>query len=123
MLKLEQQINSKSMNQSLIVPVQLENSTIIRVQATVVGNSSASSLTEEEIETDVALNIRPLKEVADAIVGVAETMKAAFDQVKPSKASVEFGLEFGYESGQLTALIVQGTGKANLKISLEWNKS
>jgi hypothetical protein len=36
--------------------------------------------------------------------------------------TTEFGVEFGYESGQLTALIVKGTGKANLKITMEWTK-
>jgi hypothetical protein len=30
------------------------------------------------------------------------------------------GLEVGLESGNLTALLVKGTGTANLKLILEW---
>jgi hypothetical protein len=55
------------------------------------------------------------------VVTIADTIKASLDKAKPSKASVEFGLEFGYESGQLTAMIVKGASKANLKIILEWS--
>lgn len=37
------------------------------------------------------------------------------DEAKPKSPSIKFGVELGYESGQLTALIVKGTGKANLE--------
>ena len=107
-----------------VVPVELENGSIIRVQATPIAETETEqSKIGEEIESDVSLNIRPLKEVTDAITGIAESIKGAIDAAKPTKASIEFGVEFGYESGQITALIVKGTGTANLKISLEWNQS
>jgi len=107
-----------------IISVKLDNGAIIRIQATpVVETSTGQTELGEEVESDVSLNIRPLKEVADAITGIAESIKGAIDAVKPTKASVEFGIEFGYEAGQLTAVIVKGSGKANLKISLEWVKS
>ncbi len=48
-------------------------------------------------------------------------MHSALARVKPTKASVELGLEIGVEAGQLTALLVKGTGKANLKITLQWD--
>jgi hypothetical protein len=41
-------------------------------------------------------------------------------KVKPKKASVEFSLKVGVESGKLTSLLVKGTGEGNLKITLEW---
>jgi hypothetical protein len=40
--------------------------------------------------------------------------------VQPKKATVEFGVEVTVKSGKLTALIVEGEGKGNLKITLEW---
>ncbi|MCT7983228.1 hypothetical protein NG796_07980 [Laspinema sp. A4] len=105
-----------------IVPIQLADGTIIRLEATVFGKSVEETPVAigEEIETDVSFKI-PLKEVTDAIEGIAGAIKKSLDKVKPSKASVEFALEFGYESGELTAMIVKGTGKANLKITLEWS--
>lgn len=106
-----------------IVPVKLDNGAIIRIQTTpVVEMPTGQVELGEEVESDVSLNIRPLKEVTDAITGIAESIKGAIDAVKPTKANVEFGVEFGYEAGQLTAVIVKGSGKANLKISLEWTK-
>lgn len=107
-----------------IIPVELENGAVIRVQATPIGEPGDSSLPEigEEIESDVSLNLQPLREVADSIEGIAQTIKSALDKVKPSKASVEFNVEFGFEAGQLTAMIVQGSGSANLKVCLEWEE-
>ena len=61
--------------------------------------------------------------VIDAIEGIALGVQSALAKVKPSKASVELGLEIGVEAGQLTALLVKGTGKANLKITLQWEYS
>jgi hypothetical protein len=60
--------------------------------------------------------------VRDAIKGLAEVVHEALESVGPNKATVEFGLEVGVESGKLTALWVKGTGKANLKITLSWEK-
>ena len=104
-----------------IIPVELENGAVIRVQATPIGEQSLPEI-GEEIESDVSLNLQPLREVADSIEGIAQTIKSALDKVKPSKASVEFNVEFGFEAGQLTAMIVQGSGNANLKVCLEWEE-
>ena len=76
-----------------VVPVELENGNVVRVEATVLNASGDTS--DQEIESDVAANIRPLKEVTDTVKEIAATVKASIDQVKPTKASVEFGLEFG----------------------------
>lgn len=111
--------------QTKIIPVELPNGTVIKVEATPVDKSPQEGqpfIPGEEVESDVSFNIKPLKDVTDAIEGIADAIKESLDKVKPTKASVEFGLEFGYESGQLTALIVKGTSKANLKITLEWTQ-
>ncbi|HJZ54195.1 MAG TPA: CU044_2847 family protein [Gemmataceae bacterium] len=58
--------------------------------------------------------------VIGAIEGIALAVQAALAKAKPAKASVELGLEVGVEAGQLTALLVKGGGKANLKVTLSW---
>jgi Trypsin-co-occurring domain 1 len=105
-----------------IIPIILDNGSLLRVEATVMQPLVADALANygEEIETDVALTIPTLKEIAGAIEGIATTLKTTFDKIKPNKASVEFGVEFGCEAGQLTAMIVKGTSKANLKITLQY---
>ena len=93
-----------------IVPVQLANGVRMHVEATVLRG-----------EEEVAFKVLSFKEVTDTIESIAASVIAAMERVKPKKAGVEFGLEIAVEAGQLTALLVKGTGKANLKITLEWS--
>ncbi len=92
-----------------IVKAALGDGTLIRIQATSLGG-----------EERVAYSIPSFKEVTDAVEGIAQAMVTTLKKVKPRGASVEFGLEIGVESGKLTAMLVKGTGTANLKITLEW---
>lgn len=91
------------------VPVQLANGAQIRVAATMLGG-----------EEDVAFKVLSFDEVTKTIEGIAGSLNAALQKVKPKKASVEFGLEVAVESGALSALLVKGSGTATLKITLEW---
>jgi hypothetical protein len=54
---------------------------------------------------------------------IAAGLGTAIAKAKPTKASVELGLELGLESGALVTLIARGTGTANLKVTLEWGGS
>jgi hypothetical protein len=92
-----------------LVPVKLANGTQIRVAATMLGG-----------EEDVAFKLLSFDEVTNTIEGIAGSLNAALQKVKPKKASVEFGLEVAVESGALTTLLVKGAGTATLKITLEW---
>ena len=110
-------------SQRKFVPVTLEDGIEIKVETTPISlleDEEESGETGDIVEGDVSLNTRYLEEATDAIEGIAKTVKKSIDKVKPTKASVEFGLEFGFESGEITAMIVKGEGKANLKITLEW---
>lgn len=97
-----------------IVPVQLANGTTMKVQATALGGD------EDVLDLQ---KVFPFKEVTDTIEGIADAMIASLRKIKPSKASVEFGIELGLESGALTTLLVKGTGSSNIKIVLEWSNS
>ncbi len=48
-------------------------------------------------------------------------MLGVVQEAKPDKASIKFGLEVTLESGKLTTLLVKGSGKGNLEITLEWS--
>ena len=95
-----------------IIKAELANGTILYIQATALGS-----------EEEVSFTVPSFKEVTAAIEGIAESIAATLQKVKPSKASVEFGIEVALEAGQLTALLVKGSGTSNLKITLEWNES
>ena len=65
----------------------------------------------------------PFDEVTELLTGIANGIGGILEKVKPKKANIELGVEFGLESGKLVAFIARGTGKANLKIGLEWERS
>ena len=99
-----------SEDQTEYVPVELDNGAIIKIEVSQTG-----------IE-DVSLDKIPFKQVTKALEGIVETLKTTIDKVKPDKATVKFGVEMGVESGSLTAILLKGTGKGNLEITLEWDK-
>jgi hypothetical protein len=68
------------------------------------------------------LDAIPFDRVVETLGQIANGIGAAVEKAKPSKATVEIGVEFGLEAGQVVALIARGSGKANLKILLEWAK-
>ena len=90
------------------VPVQLPNGSIIKVEATISGREDVSSSAKE------------FQPIADAIEGIIQMIASPIQKVKPKKATVKFGMEIALESGALTAVIVKGSSKANLEITLEW---
>ena len=92
-----------------IIPVELEDGTTINVEAVVIGG-----------EQEVAFEVLPFAEVSGAIESIAKAVMKPLQKIKPTKTSVELGVAIGLEAGQLTTLIVKGTGEANLKITLEW---
>ncbi|MDX2228820.1 MAG: CU044_2847 family protein [Leptolyngbyaceae cyanobacterium bins.349] len=90
------------------VPVQLPNGAIVKVEVSQTGRE------------DVGFDVKQFEPVSEAIEGVVQMIAAPIQKVKPKKATVKFGMELAIESGQLTAIIVKGSGKANLEITLEW---
>ncbi len=94
---------------SEIVPVKLPSGLTVQVDATVIGS-----------EEDVALKVPGIEGLCEAIEGLSASIIASLKKVQPRKATVEFGMEVALESGQLTALLVKGSGAASVRVTLEW---
>ena len=106
-------MSERNTNTTELVPVHLPNGAVVRVEVQTTGNP------EREVSGGYAK--LDLENVREANEGIADLIASAFEEVRPQKASAEFGIEIGLETNGLTALIVKGTGKANLKITLEWS--
>ena len=65
---------------------------------------------------------KEFKKVISMVQTLANDLKAISYRTRASKTTVEFGLELGVESGELTALLVKGTGNASFKLTLEWSR-
>ncbi len=94
------------------IEVELDNGSIIRIEATPLGGQQRIA--------DIGLI--SFTDVTDTVEHIAQPMMAMLQKIKPRRGSIEFGVQVGVESGKLIALLVKGTGTANLKITLEWGE-
>ena len=94
------------------IKVALSNTSLLYVEAREISPGS------DERDVVDAQRILSFEGVRQALEGVAGEVALALERVKPKKASVEFGIEVALESGRLTALLVKGSGTANLKVTL-----
>jgi Trypsin-co-occurring domain 1 len=103
---------TNSESRSNTVPIQLPNGSVVKVEVASTGRE------------DVSFDVKQFQPIADAIEGVVQMIATPIQKVKPTKVTVKFGMELAIESGQLTAVIVKGSGKGsgkgNLEITLEW---
>ena len=95
-------------NRGPMLPLKIANELTIYVE----------SLPGEEL-----VSIKQWEEFIAPIEPVVNSIRDMLARVKPQRASVEFGVQLGLESGKLTACIVKGSTAANLKIVLEWSTS
>jgi hypothetical protein len=97
-----------------IVKVRLPDGTDLNFEASQPGGEREVGRIEDVLDSS---------KIAKTIEGTVEILRGTFERIKPEKASVKFGLKVSVESGHLTAVIVKGTGEANLEITLEWSSS
>jgi Trypsin-co-occurring domain 1 len=94
------------------------------VRATLADGSSlhieATPLSEEE--DVVSLKSYCLKPLTNVIEQLSISLLESIKKAKPRKATVEFNFEIATEAGELTALLVKGSGKASIKVTLEWGE-
>lgn len=98
--------------QTSIIPVALND-----------GKQILLEVRERDAETDVAFRAPSFRGLTDAIEGIASDVFSGLQEARPSRATVEFGLEVAIDSGQLTALVLKGAAKANFRVTLEWDRS
>ena len=60
--------------------------------------------------------------VRATVEGIATELAAVWQRVRPSEASVAFGLRITAKSGKLTGLVVEGGGEAALTVTLTWKQ-
>jgi hypothetical protein len=72
--------------------------------------------------TDIAFGDLTAKfsDFADTVRDIAKITADALSTVKPSEATLEFGLDIGVKAGAVTALFASGEAKATLKVTLKW---
>lgn len=116
-------------NDTVLIPAQVGDKRIL-IAATPIRRPTSGGEREVSIyggaEHEVSVSaLRDLggkmDEVWGAIAGLSTRIAEKLGQLKAKKVEVEFGVEIGVESGELTAVLVKGTGTASLKITVEWS--
>ena len=65
----------------------------------------------------------PIEQITTLVGDIAQSIGKGIERAAPTKASIELGVEFGLQEGRLVGLIARGSGKANLKITFEWDRA
>ncbi|MGW4165190.1 CU044_2847 family protein [Streptomyces sp. NPDC004788] len=88
------------------------------------GDGSAADGTGEtgDLEGRFEDHLPDLSGVTAALSSFAQQIGDALHRAAPDRATVEFGCQLGLQAGRLTALVVQGSASANLRVTLEWDK-
>jgi phosphotransferase system HPr-like phosphotransfer protein len=97
-------------SQSKIISVELDDGTVVKIEATSVGASNSRGL-----------QARPFSEAMTAIESLSKEIAETIQKNKPHQATVKFGVDIGIDSGKLTVVLAKGTATANLEIVLQWN--
>jgi len=79
---------------------------------------------EASPERDVGIGrVLSFDGLVNSVGAIAESMTRALRAAKPDEAEVEFGIDVGVEAGELTSLIVKGSGTATLRVKLIWRST
>jgi hypothetical protein len=97
-----------------VVEVVLPNKTVALVQATELDGAGGAA---EKVGWKDAFD---LDQVSGTLEGVAQAIRSGLGKVKPSKTTVELGIQLAVKNGKLTAMLVEGHAEASLKVTLEW---
>jgi hypothetical protein len=100
--------NSALLPPTRVLPVDIDGQTVF-MEVTVLGG-----------EQEIAGRVMSFEGVRAAIEAMTSGLRSAAEKAQPSRLAMEFGCEVAAEAGNLTALFVKGSGKANVKITLEW---
>ena len=94
---------------SELLPVQLPNGGEIYIQTQMIDPGGHVGISNLDFHL-----------VQKSIEGIAGVIRDGLKEIKPSKISVEMAFEMGFKSSQLVAILVEGGGKASIKVTLEW---
>jgi dGTP triphosphohydrolase len=95
------------------VLVELSDGTLLQVETRIIGEQKVSSISKQSLK-------QAMSQIKSLASDLAYNLQDIKQDLKPSKVSVKVGIELAYETGQLTTILVKGSGKTNLEITFEW---
>ena len=93
------------------ITVKLDDQTTIQFETTVPRGEQDISDTKMVMEYE---------KFSMSVEKIASQTIEPLKKLQAKKITLKMGLALGIESGGLTAMIVKGTGKANMEVTIEW---
>jgi hypothetical protein len=99
---------------SRVVEVMLPNKTVALVRAVELDEPGG---TAEKVAWKDQFDF---EHVSGTLEGLAEAIRSGLAKVKPTRTTVELGIDLAVKNGRLTGMLVEGEANASLKVTLEW---
>ena len=93
------------------ITVKLDDTTTIQFETT-------SPRGEQDI-SDTKM-VMEYEKFSMSVEKIASKTLEPLKKLEAKKVTLKMGLALGIESGGITAMIVKGTGKANMEVTIEW---
>lgn len=93
------------------ISVRLDDETVIQIETTLPRGESDISNNKVVLEYE---------KFSMSIEKIALQTLEPLKKLDAKKVTLKMGLSLGIESGGITAMIVKGTGNANIEVSIEW---
>ncbi|WP_162907918.1 CU044_2847 family protein [Allorhizocola rhizosphaerae] len=97
------------------VPIQAGQTRIVIAAARMPGRAGDAD------EAEVAGRRPSLNDVVAGITVVAQEISHALRATQADRVTVEFGCDFGWETGSVVAVFGKATAQSAIKVGLEWN--
>ena len=93
------------------ITVKLDDNTTIQFETAVQGGEQ--NISDKKMVMEYEKFSLSVEKIASQTIEPLKRLKA-------KKVTLKMGLALGLESGGLTAMIVKGSGKANMEVTIEW---
>lgn len=101
-----------------MIPVPLPDGSRLLVRAARVEPAVDGGDDEQEI----AGRVPSIDQVTDAVSGFAERIGTALKRSAPTRFTVEFECEIGFDAGGLVAILGKGSAKSAFRVVMEWDR-
>ncbi|WTE75309.1 hypothetical protein OH775_48925 [Streptomyces sp. NBC_01615] len=77
--------------------------------------------TADDDEREIAGRVPSIDQVTEAVGGFTERIGAALRRSAPTRFTVEFECEIGFDAGGLVAILGKGSAKSAFRVVMEWD--
>ncbi|MGP4005601.1 CU044_2847 family protein [Streptomyces sp. 4N124] len=101
------------------VPVAMPDGSRLYLRAEPIGTAVALPSDDEH---EIAGRLPSLDQIAHAVGGFTGQISEALKKTAPTRFTLTFDCEVGFEAGGLVALIGKGSGKSAFSVTMEWDR-